>query len=185
MEKQYRLIEGAILSTLVRFALAVFLHYFCKVLLCGGVDLLPVCVSDATLFQIGLGTPASHLVQILVCEAVPLFGARGTETAAGMTVGATICGADEVKARWSGRQGRLRACARHTAVYAPVRGCALNSGRRNHRLLCSAPDKDCPGAHGGDSSCAAAQSRKIGFPVVQNPSWTADWCWICRCGPGS
>ena len=73
MEKQYRLIEGAILSTLVRFALAVLLHYFCKVLLCGGVDLLPGCVSDATLFQIGLGTPASHLVQILMCVRLFLF----------------------------------------------------------------------------------------------------------------
>ena len=76
MEKQYRLIEGAILSTLVRFALAVFYIIF-KVLLCGGVDLLPGCVSDATLFQIGLGTPASHLVQILMCVRLFLFLEHG------------------------------------------------------------------------------------------------------------
>ena len=54
-----------------------FLHYFCKVLLCGGVDLLPGCVSDATLFQIGLGTPASHLVQILMCVRLFLFLEHG------------------------------------------------------------------------------------------------------------
>lgn len=73
MEKQYRLIEGAILSTLVRFALAVFYIILQGIVVWRRRSVTGLCVRCNTVSNRFRHTRISSGANPYVCEAVPLL----------------------------------------------------------------------------------------------------------------
>lgn len=70
MSQERNFTEGKILSPLIRFMLPVFLAMFLQAMY-GAVDLLIVgkfaSLVDVSMFHIGLATPCSTIIQVILC----------------------------------------------------------------------------------------------------------------------